>query len=191
MSRNHAQAFLSQHLATSTTSRRRSVPPSPPESLSQLQNQRWRERPRCPASPVTPGRRDGVVHATTWLSVSDEVGVAVCGQYAPLAAHNLRPDQEGILYANQGRAYEKSCAVSPARSARPSDRMRAGPAVTYVSVELCSTPYKVLRVAPTPLARGLRTLTASARSSRTWLLRAGRGLRAGLLRTSARTDESD
>jgi hypothetical protein len=26
-------------------------------------NQRWRERPRRPASPVTPGRRDGVVHA--------------------------------------------------------------------------------------------------------------------------------
>ena len=37
-------------------------------------------------------------------------------------------------------------------------------------------------------ARGLRTLTASARSSRTWLLRAGRGLRAGLLRTSVRID---
>jgi hypothetical protein len=31
--------------------------------LSQPVNQRWRERPRCPALRVTPGRRDGVVHA--------------------------------------------------------------------------------------------------------------------------------
>ena len=31
--------------------------------VSQSLNQRWRERPRCPALPVTPGRRDGVVHA--------------------------------------------------------------------------------------------------------------------------------
>ena len=31
--------------------------------MSQSLNQRWRERPRCPAPPVTPGRRDGVVHA--------------------------------------------------------------------------------------------------------------------------------
>lgn len=45
------------------SSRRRSVPPSLSEEVSQSLNQRWRERPRCPAPPVTPGRRDGVVHA--------------------------------------------------------------------------------------------------------------------------------
>ena len=39
------------------------MPPSPSVSVSQSVNQRWRERPRCPASRVTPGRRDGVVHA--------------------------------------------------------------------------------------------------------------------------------
>lgn len=39
------------------------MPPSLPESVSQSLNQRWRERPRCPASRVTPGRRVGVVHA--------------------------------------------------------------------------------------------------------------------------------
>jgi hypothetical protein len=32
-------------------------------------------------------------------------------------------------------------------------------------MELCSAPYKVLRFAPTPLTRGLRTLTAPPRSS--------------------------
>ena len=63
MTANHAQALLSQPLAASTSSRRRSVPPSLPEPVSQSLNQRWRERPRCPAPRVTPGRRDGVVHA--------------------------------------------------------------------------------------------------------------------------------
>ncbi len=63
MTANRVQASLSQQLAASTTSRRRSVPPSPPEPMSQSLNQRWRERPRCPTSPVTPDRRDGVVHA--------------------------------------------------------------------------------------------------------------------------------
>ena len=63
MTASRVQASLSQQLAASTTSRRRSVPPSPPKPVSQLLNQRWRERPRCPASLVAPGRRDGVVHA--------------------------------------------------------------------------------------------------------------------------------
>ena len=52
-----------QQLAAGGSSRRRSVPPSLSEEVSQSRNQRWRERPRCPAPPVTPGRRDGVVHA--------------------------------------------------------------------------------------------------------------------------------
>ena len=39
------------------------MPPSPSEPVWQSMNQRWRERPRCPAPPVTPGHRDGVVHA--------------------------------------------------------------------------------------------------------------------------------
>jgi hypothetical protein len=63
MTANGIQVSLSQQLAASTTSRRRSLPPSSQEPVSQSLNQRWRERPRCPALPVTPGRRDGVVHA--------------------------------------------------------------------------------------------------------------------------------
>lgn len=57
------QASLSQRLALGVRLRRRSVPPSPSVSVSQSVNQRWRERPQCPALRVTPGRRDGVVHA--------------------------------------------------------------------------------------------------------------------------------
>ena len=63
MNAHCVQASVSQHLAASRRPRRRSVPPSPSVSVSQSVNQRWRERPRCPARRVTPGRRDGVVHA--------------------------------------------------------------------------------------------------------------------------------
>jgi hypothetical protein len=50
------------------------------------------------------------------------------------------------------------CPVSRARSARPSNEAHAAAAVTFIRVELCSTPYKVLRFAPTPLTRGLPDL---------------------------------
>jgi hypothetical protein len=63
MTANDVQALLLQQLAADTPSRRRSLPPSLPVLLSQWVNQRWRERPRCPALRVTPGRRGGVVHA--------------------------------------------------------------------------------------------------------------------------------
>jgi hypothetical protein len=70
MTANRVQASLAQQLAASTPLRRRSVPPSLPEPISESLHQRWRERPRCPASRVTPGSPDGVVHAI--------VGRAVC-----------------------------------------------------------------------------------------------------------------
>jgi hypothetical protein len=38
------------------------LPPFLSVPMSQSVNQRWRERPRCPAPRVTPGRRDGGVH---------------------------------------------------------------------------------------------------------------------------------
>lgn len=51
MTANCIQASISQQLAASTTSRRRSLPPSPPEPVSQSLNQRWRETTplSCPA----------------------------------------------------------------------------------------------------------------------------------------------
>jgi hypothetical protein len=57
------QASLSQRLALGVRLRRRSVPPKPAVAVSQPVNQRWRERPRCPALRVTRECRDGVVHA--------------------------------------------------------------------------------------------------------------------------------
>ena len=64
MTANCVQALLSPLGASKTSVRRRFVPPSLPVPVSQSQNQRWRERPRCPALPVAPDRRDRVVHAS-------------------------------------------------------------------------------------------------------------------------------
>jgi hypothetical protein len=63
VSAKHTQAFVALHVATTTTTRRRSTPtrPTMPEWTSV--NQQSRERPRCSAVPLTPGCRDGVVHA--------------------------------------------------------------------------------------------------------------------------------
>lgn len=63
MTAKRVQTLLLEQLGASASVRRRFVPPSLPEPVSQSQNQRWRERPRCPALPVAPERRDGVVHA--------------------------------------------------------------------------------------------------------------------------------
>ena len=63
MSCHCVQASVSQRLASGARSRRRFVPLSPSVAVSQSVNQRWRERPRCPARRLTPGHRDGVVHA--------------------------------------------------------------------------------------------------------------------------------
>jgi hypothetical protein len=54
MSARSVQASLPQHLAAGTKARRRFVPPSLSVPMSQSVDQRWRERPRCPALRVTP-----------------------------------------------------------------------------------------------------------------------------------------
>lgn len=64
MTAKRVQALLPLQLRAHASVRRRCVPPSQPGPVSQSQNQRWRERPRCAALPVAPERRDGVVHAS-------------------------------------------------------------------------------------------------------------------------------
>ena len=64
MTANHVQPLLPQRLGAHASVRRRFVPPSLPGPVSQSQNQRWRERPRCPAIEAAPECLDGVVHAS-------------------------------------------------------------------------------------------------------------------------------
>ena len=63
MTRIARKRLSRSNLPRARSSRRRSVPPSPPQPVSQSVNQRWRERPRCPALRVAPALGDGVVHA--------------------------------------------------------------------------------------------------------------------------------
>lgn len=60
---NRSQTLDAAQVAAHATPRRRSVPTRRSTPVQQSLHQRWRERPRCAASPLTPGCRDGVVHA--------------------------------------------------------------------------------------------------------------------------------
>ena len=164
---------------------RRRMPPVSEPRRPGLGSKSWRERPRRRERGVAPRLSGRVVHATTCLSVSEQNGVTIGGEYAPPADHGSGVRSRAH---SAGGSHPRSQRVSA--PGRPPDLRgpHAGAVGTFVNVELCSTPCKVLRFAPTPLARGLRTLTASARSSRPWLLRAGQGLCAGLVRMSRETD---
>lgn len=63
MSTNRRQTLEATYVAVGTTTRRRSLPPRPRAPVPMSLHQRWRERPRCRARHLTPGRPDGVVHA--------------------------------------------------------------------------------------------------------------------------------
>jgi hypothetical protein len=98
MMAKHSQALLSQEVAPDASARRRFVPPSLQESVSESQNQRWRERPRCPALPVAPERRGGVVHAI--------VGRVVCRCHlcAARAGRTRRPRAHDRVQVSREKA---------------------------------------------------------------------------------------
>jgi hypothetical protein len=63
MTTSPRQTLDRAHLPTRRTTRRRLLPTRPSSSPPRALQRRWRERPRCSAQPLTPGRRGGVVHA--------------------------------------------------------------------------------------------------------------------------------
>jgi len=79
MSENHGQPLGAAHFAAHSNARRRSVPPRSRAPVPTSQHQRWRERPRCPALRMTPGRRDGVVHAIVGRAACR----CLCAQFVP------------------------------------------------------------------------------------------------------------
>lgn len=109
MTANYVQAFLSQQLAAGGSSRRRSVPPSLSEEVSQSLNQRWRERPRCPASPVAPGWRVGVVHAI--------VGRAACRCLCAQVVHDERATRV-LVFVSRSAAMKRPMKSHRNRRAR-------------------------------------------------------------------------
>jgi hypothetical protein len=63
MRANRSQTLDAAQVAAHATPRRRSVPTRRRTPVQQSLHQRWRERPHYAALPLTPGCRNGVVHA--------------------------------------------------------------------------------------------------------------------------------
>ena len=117
MSVHSVQPSVPQHLAATTPSRRRSVPPSLPEPVSQSLNQRWRERPRCPASPVAPDRRDGVVHAIVGRASCRRLCAhRSCGTNAPPACTCSSPNSPERTGRGFVQKSVRACARVPGRN---------------------------------------------------------------------------
>jgi hypothetical protein len=95
MSASSGQALVSPHLAARMTARRRPVPPLPRTLMPRSVHQRWRERPRCSASPLAPGRRDGVVHAI--------VGCVACRCLRVPFLQNERAARVSVFVPRRGR----------------------------------------------------------------------------------------
>jgi hypothetical protein len=72
--------------------RRRSVPPSPSVSVSQSVNQRWRERPRCPALRVTRSGREGGRSRHRWSCRTSPFPRSECAGRTRRQCASLRVD---------------------------------------------------------------------------------------------------
>ena len=101
----------------------------------------WRERPRRRARGVAPRLSGRVVHATTCLSVSERCGVtdSAASTRRPLTM-DLASDHERILQVDPIHVHNGFLRRIARQICAASDRARTGPAGTFVSVELCSTP---------------------------------------------------
>ena len=95
------------------------MPPSSSVSVSQSVNQRWRERPRCPARRVTPGRRDGVVHAIVGRVACHVCAHTSCRTNAPPVPHAFVSRFAGTMRLANGTEIS-SCAshLFPERTSR-------------------------------------------------------------------------
>ena len=126
MTANDVQAFLPQHFAASVALRRRFVPPALSVPLSQSVNQRWRERPRCPASRVTPDVRDGVVHAIVGRVVCRCLCEQVVQKERAACVQLFRVDFRGRNAAGKpNRIYSCASRVCPAEASRLQTHIQA------------------------------------------------------------------
>ncbi len=173
MTANPVQVSLSQQFAASTTWRRRSVPPSLPEPLSQSLHQRWRERPRCSALRVAPASGDGVVHAIVGRASCRCRRARVVQDERALRVHVIMHGYAGTM---RGRIGEKSVRAHR-RGSRPehqvSDRFghrtiaRVMLAPSSASSMLVSWACFFQRTKRQPHARMVTTRTPSRGSAHT------------------------
>ena len=128
-------------------------------------NQRWRERPRCPALRVTPGRRDGVVHAI--------VGPVARRRFRPVNVQDERAARVhvfGATFAGRIRLSNRTEISSGRRMYSRQKRQGCGPRsrrcpIAFLMLAPCSASSMLsapLRPGHRP---GLRALTTPPRGT--------------------------
>jgi len=166
MSARSVQVSVSQHLAARPQRRRRSLPPSPSVPMSGSVHQRWRERPRCPALRVTPGRRDGVVHAIVGRVRCRRPGASVVEEERahPRARSHVRIHREQPVDESHGNRLLRATGLSRwhVTFAEPA----FGRATIAISILVPCSASSMLSAALRPgRLPGLRALTTPARGT--------------------------
>ena len=170
MSAYHVQASVSQHLAASTPSRRRSVPPSLPEPVSRSPNQRWRERPRCCALRAARPLETGSFTPSLAVPLVSAVEHHLSGKNAPPAC----PFPHRVLGANTRHKHAKMAAtlqvpIDARNRIWNMTGMALGHSTAAIAIRSLA-PCSALSMLCAPLRprrvrRGLRALTALARGT--------------------------
>ena len=152
-------------------------------------NQRWRERPRCPALAVTPGRRGGVVHAIVGRADCPCPRAQVVQEERAARAHILASRFAGRMRPTN-RTQISSCASPVFPQKRCARRRRSRQrTIAFFMLTPCSASSMLsaaLRPGPRP---GLRALTmpplGMSQATTRWLATC-RSLEGGLTRESHR-----
>ena len=125
MSEHSSQVPVAQQLSATIPSRRRSVPPSLPASVSQSLDQRWRERPRLRALHLTPADPDGSFTPSLASRVSMAACPVSCRRIAPSECRSARPDST-----------EESVPIHPAEiCSRPGEVLQQNQRDSYGHIE--------------------------------------------------------
>ena len=166
MTPHRTQSLERALLTAGTSTRRRSLPARFSESVRTSPQRRWRERPRCLAQPLTPGRRDGVVHAIGCLRrVSPDSCHVSSGRFAPCARVDPGPRSCPRERARNGPAHDARADHMRQQDVRVSDHLHECTTIASTRLAPCSVRSMLsasLRPGPWP---GLRALTTPARGS--------------------------
>ena len=163
MTASDVQAFLSQHLAADTPWRRRSVPPSLSVPLSQSVEQRWRERPRCPALRVTQAVETGSFTPSLVVSHVAVFAHRPRRRNAPPARTSScrdSPEECGLQTEQKSVRARRMCSRQKRRFRRCRSRHRTIALFMLTPCSASSMLFATLRPGPGP---GLRALTTPPR----------------------------
>ncbi len=165
MSANHGQPLGSAHFAAHSKSRRRSVPPRSRTPVPMSQHQRWRERPRCPASRVTQAVGTGSFTPSLVVSNVAVSAHSLCRTNAPPACISSRPDFAGTTRPMNRMEIVRACTQVSRRKHHVCGPRSWYRTIAFLMLAPCSAPsmlFASLRPGRWP---GLRALTTPPRGT--------------------------